>query len=66
VAFSRDSQWLFTADAAGTLRRWDLDLKSLREQACRMAGRNLGGKEWTDSLGRAEAPPITCPSLPQP
>jgi hypothetical protein len=26
-----------------------------------MAGRNLGDKEWTDSLGGEEEPPVTCP-----
>ena len=69
AAFSReprDTRWLFTADAGGTVRRWDLSLDSLRKHACQMAGRNLGDKEWTDSLGRAEKAPVTCKGFPKP
>ncbi|WP_380167605.1 BTAD domain-containing putative transcriptional regulator [Jannaschia sp. R86511] len=45
---------------------WDLDPAHQLEAACRLAGRNLTGTEWTTHLGSLGPVRPTCPELPAP
>jgi DNA-binding SARP family transcriptional activator/WD40 repeat protein len=49
-AFSADHRQLLFAGASGTVLRWDLDSRSWRRAACRLAGRDLSAAEWRTYL----------------
>jgi hypothetical protein len=59
------SRWLFTLGPDGAVRRWTLDLQTLRDLACRWAGRNLMFQEWRQYLDD-EPYQRTCPTFPDP
>ena len=45
---------------------WDLDPRHLRDAACRLAGRNLNGTEWTTHLASLGRYRRTCPEYDEP
>src|SRR5262245_26032019 len=51
LALSGDGKWLAasTPDASASL--WNLDLKVWKDQACRIANRNLDADEWREMVG---------------
>jgi WD40 repeat protein len=51
VWFDYEGRWLVTEAVDWSLRVWNLADDRLRDLACRVAGRNLTQKEWTDHFG---------------
>ena len=46
LAVSQDNNWLATGELEGEIRLWPLDLASVRNTACKLAGRNFNTVEW--------------------
>lgn len=51
LAFHPDGKTVATGSEDGRLVSWDVDPQSWRQQACRIANRNLGYDEWTRFIG---------------
>ena len=45
---------------------WRLDIKTLTQAACRIAGRNLSSTEWNTYVGDLASYRTTCPQYPVP
>jgi WD40 repeat protein len=54
LAFDTSGHRLATAGRDGTVRLWDLRIEKLLDLACRTAGRDLTGEEWSQYLGETE------------
>jgi hypothetical protein len=61
LAFSPDGKALLSLGRADAYL-WDLDIASWREQACRVANRNLSADEWTRFI--PDTPPAACARTP--
>ena len=50
AGFTQDGERLFVVYATGAGYRWDVGGSVWQEQACSVAGRNLGREEWEQFL----------------
>lgn len=64
LAFSPDGKTLATG--AGEVIVWDMAPESWIQRACRMANRNLSGREWSKLTGSGTPFQPVCPGLPVP
>ncbi len=60
LLFNNDGRKLASASADGTIIIWDVDVESWRQQACRIANRNMRVQEWNQFLG-SQRYRRTCP-----
>jgi WD40 repeat protein len=60
LAFGPGGRFLVDASDDRTLRVWNLDFNWWRQEACRLANRNLTTEEWRQYLG-SEPYQVTCP-----
>lgn len=63
VAFDPDGNFMVSGSFEGKIVLWDINFDSWKQQACRIANRNLGFGEWQQFLGD-ESYRETCPALP--
>jgi WD40 repeat protein len=64
VDFSADDNTLASGSDDSTVILWDVSVESLKEKACRRAGRNLTQAEWERYLGTRPYN-RTCPQHPE-
>lgn len=55
-----------SSSADKTVILWDLDVESLKTEACRTANRNLSCQEWRQHIGPEVPYRKTCEALPGP
>ena len=48
ITFSPNGHWIASSDSLGGIQLWPLDRDVWREQACRMANRELTQQEWAE------------------
>jgi WD40 repeat protein len=60
VDFHPSGKWLAIAGEDSTIRVWNVDMKELLENACKIAGRNFTKAEW-DQYFPEDPYHMTCP-----
>ncbi len=62
LTFILNDTALISADRGGAVMIWDLDERSWRHRACKIANRNLSYDEWVQYVGNSPYR-LTCPEL---